>query len=40
MNIEVNKTAKSKLGSTSLQNLGFGEIFTDHMFIMDYSGSR
>jgi branched-chain amino acid aminotransferase len=40
MNIEVNKTAKSKLGSTSLQNLGFGEVFTDHMFIMDYSDGK
>jgi branched-chain amino acid aminotransferase len=37
MNIEVNKITKSKLNSTSLQNLGFGEVFADHMFIMDYS---
>lgn len=37
MDIEVEKIAKSKLKGESLQNLGFGEVFTDHMFIMDCS---
>jgi branched-chain amino acid aminotransferase len=40
MNIEVKKIEQSKLNSTSLQNLGFGEVFTDHMFIMDYSDGK
>jgi branched-chain amino acid aminotransferase len=40
MNIKVNKIAISKLNSTRLQNLGFGEVFTDHMFTMDYGDGK
>lgn len=40
MIIEIKHTAKSTLDSTKLQNLGFGEVFSDHMFIMDYNNNK
>lgn len=33
---KLEKTAKSRLESTDFNNLGFGKIFSDHMFIADY----
>ena len=36
MEFEIIKTTSSRLGVTDLVNLGFGEVFSDHMFNMDY----
>ena len=35
--ITINKTATPKAKPTDESKLGFGKIFTDHMFLMDYS---
>lgn len=40
MNIEIRKTATPKHKPTDESKLGFGSIFTDHMFIMEYNGDR
>jgi branched-chain amino acid aminotransferase len=34
--IKIEKTNESKLPKTDFANLGFGKVFTDHMFIADY----
>lgn len=36
MEIKIQKTAAPKQKPTDESNLGFGKIFTDHMFVMDY----
>ncbi len=36
LNIQVEKTAKSRIAEVDFANLPFGKIFTDHMFIADY----
>jgi branched-chain amino acid aminotransferase len=33
----VHKAAKSKIQSVDWDNLPFGKIFTDHMFVMEYA---
>ena len=35
--ISITKTAEPKAKPADESKLGFGKIFTDHMFIMDYS---
>lgn len=40
MKIEIKKTPESKLGTTDLSNLGFGEVFSDHMLVMDYQDGK
>jgi len=40
MNINIQKTEKSRLSEVDFDNLGFGDIFTDHMFIMDYKDGK
>jgi branched-chain amino acid aminotransferase len=35
--ITVKKTAKSRIAELDESNLGFGKIFSDHMFVADYS---
>ncbi len=40
MNIEIRKTVAPKEKPTDETKLGFGSIFTDHMFIMEYNGDR
>jgi len=34
--IEITKAQESKIGQVDFENLNFGQIFTDHMFICDY----
>ncbi|WP_299315794.1 branched-chain amino acid aminotransferase [uncultured Aquimarina sp.] len=34
--IEITKVNQSKIGQVDFENLAFGKIFTDHMFICDY----
>ena len=40
MKIEVNLTDEPKLKPSDESKLGFGSIFTDHMFIMEYNGDK
>jgi len=34
--LEVHKASESKIGQVDFENLNFGKIFTDHMFVCDY----
>ncbi len=36
LQIEIEKTPKSRLNETDFQNLGFGKVFSDHMFVCDF----
>lgn len=38
MNIEITKTSHSRLEQVDFDHLGFGEIFSDHMLEVEYSG--
>lgn len=40
LNIQITKTASSKLSQTDFTNLPFGHTFSDHMFIADYKGGE
>ena len=40
MEIKITKTTAPKAKPTDESKLGFGKIFTDHMFLMDYSEDR
>lgn len=37
LQIEVEKVQKSRIEEVDFQNLGFGKIFSDHMFVCDYA---
>ena len=37
MNITISKSTSSRLGGVDFDNLSFGRIFSDHMFICDYT---
>lgn len=34
--LKINKVSESKIGQVDFENLNFGKIFTDHMFVCDY----
>ncbi|WP_282086323.1 branched-chain amino acid aminotransferase [Aquimarina algiphila] len=34
--LEINEASESKIGQVDFENLNFGKIFTDHMFVCDY----
>ncbi|XLS28113.1 branched-chain amino acid aminotransferase [Flavobacteriaceae bacterium M23B6Z8] len=36
LKIDIQKSDQSKIGDVDFQNLSFGSIFTDHMFVCDY----
>ncbi|MEM9990367.1 MAG: aminotransferase class IV, partial [Bacteroidota bacterium] len=36
MNISINKVAKSRVDSLDFDNIPFGRVFADHMFVCDY----
>jgi branched-chain amino acid aminotransferase len=40
VDIQTKRTTRSKLEEVDLGNLGFGEVFSDHMFMLDYRDSR
>jgi len=40
MDIKIIKTKKSRLDEVDFDNLGFGDLFSDHMFIMDYENGK
>ncbi|MCP5154525.1 MAG: branched-chain amino acid aminotransferase [Ectothiorhodospiraceae bacterium] len=37
-NLEITRVAESRIGSVDFENLGFGNLFSDHMFSMRYEG--
>ena len=39
MEIKIERTKSPKAKPTDESKLGFGQIFTDHMFLMDYSAN-
>ncbi|MBL7812466.1 MAG: branched-chain amino acid aminotransferase [Bacteroidetes bacterium] len=36
--ITIRKTENSRISSLDVENIGFGKIFADHMFVVDYDG--
>ncbi|MCD4808641.1 MAG: branched-chain amino acid aminotransferase, partial [Methanosarcinales archaeon] len=38
--IKITKSKTSKIDSVDFENLGFGEVFSDHMFSMDYENGE
>jgi len=40
VNIDIIQTENSRLGQVNFDNLGFGKIFSDHMFIAEYKDGR
>jgi len=40
LDISIRKTNKSHIDEVDFDNLGFGEVFTDHMFSMDYENGE
>lgn len=38
--IKIQKTTQSKLDTTDFNNLKFGQVFSDHMFVMDYKDGK
>ena len=40
MKINITKTHKSRINEKDFENLGFGEVFGDHMFNMEYKNGE
>jgi len=40
LNIDITRVKQSKLGNVNMKNLGFGEVFSDYMLIIDYVEGR
>lgn len=40
LNISINKTTNSKINEIDWNNLPFGRVFSDHMFVMDYKDGK
>lgn len=40
LNIEINKTAKSRIKEIDFTNIPFGKVYSDHMFVADYEGGK
>ncbi len=38
--LEINTVKESKIGQVDFENLNFGKIFTDHMFVCDYANGK
>ena len=38
--ITIEKTQNSRINQFDPQNIGFGKIFTDHMFLANWNGSE
>lgn len=38
--ITIEKTQNSRIGQFDPENIGFGKIFTDHMFLANWNGSE
>lgn len=39
-NITINKVSQSKIETVDFNNLGFGKVFTDHMFLADFENNE
>jgi branched-chain amino acid aminotransferase len=39
-NIQITKVQESKISQVNFDNLPFGRVFTDHMFVMDYADGK
>lgn len=39
-NIKINKTDASRLGSVDFENIQFGRVFSDHMFVADFADGK
>ena len=40
LNINITRVKQSKINKVDMINLNFGEVFSDHMLIMDYTNGR
>ena len=40
LDIKITKTSNSRLAQTDFDNLPFGQIFSDHMFVADYADGQ
>lgn len=40
LNIRISKTEKSREIPTNAESIGFGKVFSDHMFVADYDGEQ
>ena len=40
LNIELQKVRQSRIAETDFGHLPFGKVYSDHMFIADYSGGE
>jgi branched-chain amino acid aminotransferase len=38
--VQITRTAQSKLSEVDFSNIPFGQVISDHMFVMDYDGER
>jgi branched-chain amino acid aminotransferase len=39
-NIDLEKSSQSKIGNIDWENLAFGHVFSDHMFLLDYESGK
>ena len=40
LNINITRITQSKINNVDMINLNFGEVFSDHMLIVDYANGR
>ena len=40
MKINITKVKKSRVNEVDMKNLNFGEVFSDHMLIIDYTDGK
>ncbi len=40
LNIDINKTAKSRIQEVDFTNIPFGKVYSDHMFVADFEGGQ
>jgi len=40
LNINITRIKKSKINEVDMKNLNFGEVFSDHMLIIDYANGQ
>ena len=40
LNIDIRKTAKSRINEIDFANIPFGKVYADHMFVADYDGKQ
>ena len=40
LNFDISPTGSSRLSQVDFENLAFGQVFSDHMFVMDYENGE